>query len=160
MLSQKHAITGRIRLHHSCDTGQFRQCEHRCRTPRTSGSVVSVRRHEYSPVYREWKCYYCGSLWRPSSGLWSPLWRFSIFFGNLYKHTTTDTWLCTNEGQCDPNKPGRCCRWAYSAVKLAWHGWAWPTGVGVLGLILWWSVYMCRPKWIDCLSCSIHSGGF
>ena len=27
-------------------------------------------------------------------------------------------------------------------------------------LMLWWSVLMCRPKWVDCLICSIHSGGF
>ena len=42
-----------IRQYDSCDTVLFRQREHRCRTPRTSGSVVPVRRHEYSPVHGE-----------------------------------------------------------------------------------------------------------
>ena len=27
-------------------------------------------------------------------------------------------------------------------------------------LMLWWSVHMCRPKWVDFWCCSIHSGGF
>ena len=35
-----------VRQYDSYGTGQFRQREHRCRTPRTGGSVVPVRQHE------------------------------------------------------------------------------------------------------------------
>ena len=56
---EKEVLTGPwlskkgIRQYDSCCTGQFRQREYRCRTPRTSGGVVPIRRHDYSPDYGE-----------------------------------------------------------------------------------------------------------
>ena len=108
-------LHGRIRQCDLRDTGQIRQREHHCLTPRTSRSVVPVKRHKYSPVYREWQCYYCG-------GLWGPIQLFSIFIGNHCKHKTNDIWHCTNEDQCVPDKPGHSCRTTTQGVQDARQG--------------------------------------
>ena len=59
-----------IRQYDSSDTGQFRQREHRCRTPRTSGSVVPVRQHEW--LSSLWGVQVL-QAWRPLVSLWRPL---------------------------------------------------------------------------------------
>ena len=79
-----------IRQYDSCDTGQFRQREHRCRPPRTSGSDVPVWQHEWpSSLYREYKC--------PCGGLWCRMWQFYIFIGNRRQQKSIDIGRCVNE---------------------------------------------------------------
>ena len=69
-----------IRQYDSCDTGQFRQREHRCRIPRTSGSVVPVRQHEWPSSLRGVQVLLA---WRPLVSLWRPL---VLYVTVLYFH--------------------------------------------------------------------------